>query len=36
MSDEELDEVIAELETYDSDGPEDVAEVEEVDYGDAD
>ena len=36
MSDEALDEVIAELESYDSDGPEDVAEVEEVDYGDAD
>lgn len=36
MDEREMDEVIAELEAYDSDGPEDVAEVEEVDYGDAD
>lgn len=31
-----LEQVKAELETYDSDGPEDVAEVEVVEYGDAD
>ena len=36
MGERETDEVKAELESYDSDGPEDVAEVEEVDYGDAD
>lgn len=36
MDEREMDEVKAELESYDSDGPEDVAEVEEVDYGDAD
>ena len=36
MSDEALEAVKAELESYDSDGPKDVAEVEEVDYGDAD
>ena len=36
MDERETAEVIAELESYDSDGPEDVAEVEEVDYGDAD
>ena len=36
MSDKELEAVKAELESYDSDGPADVAEVEEVDYGDAD
>lgn len=36
MDEQSIDEVKAELETYDSDGPADVAEVEEVDYGDAD
>ena len=36
MDEREMAEVIAELETYDSDGPEDVAEVEEVEYADAD
>ena len=36
MDEREMDEVKAELESYDSDGPEDVAEVEEVYYGDAD
>lgn len=36
MDEREMDEVKAELESYDSDGPEDVAEVEVVEYGDAD
>lgn len=36
MDERETAEVIAELEAYDSDGPEDVAEVEVVEYGDAD